>query len=69
MNGLEERLHQLVIEACSHRVGSAERQRNLTRIIRLINNKLWRESTPYYQDALQQTWVYFCQNICEGNTG
>ncbi len=69
MNGLEERLHQLVIEACSHRVGSAERQRNLTKIIRLINNKLWRESTPYYQDALQQTWVYFCQNICEGNTG
>ena len=68
-DGLEERLHQLVTEACRHRAGSAERQKNLTKIIRLIANKLWRENTPYYQDALQQTWVYFCQNICEGNTG
>jgi hypothetical protein len=62
-DGLEERLHQLVTEACRHRAGSAERQKNLTKIIRLIAHK------PYYQDALQQTWVYFCQNICEGNTG
>ena len=69
MNELEERLRQLVTDACSHRAGSAARQKNLTRIIRLVTNKLWKESTPYYQDALQQTWVYFCQNICEGNTG
>jgi hypothetical protein len=68
-DGLEERLHQLVTEACRHRAGSAERQKNLTKIIRLIAHKLWRENTPYYQDALQQTWVYFCQNICERNTG
>lgn len=71
MNELEERLHLLVTEACKHRAGSAQRQKNLTRIIRLVSPKLWRENTPYYQDALQQTWVYFCQNICEGieNTG
>jgi hypothetical protein len=69
MDGLEERLRQLVEKACSYRRGTAERQRNLTQVIRLITNKLWREHTPYYQDALQQTWVYFCQNICEGNTG
>jgi hypothetical protein len=69
MDGLEERLRQLVTDACRHRAGSVERQKNLTKIIRLITNKLWRESQPYYQDALQQTWVYFCQNICEGNTG
>ncbi len=69
MDGLEERLRQLVTQACSHQAGSAERQRNLTKIIRLISNKLWKETTPFYQDALQQTWVYFCQNICEGNTG
>jgi len=69
MSELEEQLRQLVTEACSHRAGSAERQKKLTRIIRLISNKLWKENTPYYQDALQQTWVYFCQNICEGNTG
>jgi hypothetical protein len=65
MNGLED----WVREACRHPAGSAQRQRYLTRIIRHIAPKLWRENTPYYQDALQQTWVYFCQNICEGNTG
>ena len=69
MNELEERLHWLVSEACKHPAGSAARQKNLTQIIRLVAPRLWRESTPYYQDALQQTWVYFCQNICEGRTG
>ncbi len=69
MDKLEERLRQLVTQACSHQPGSATRQKYLTNIIRLITDKLWREHTPYYQDALQQTWVYFCQNICEGNTG
>lgn len=69
MNEREERLDSLVTEGCKHPPGSAARQRNLTRIIRLIGPKLWRENTPYYPDALQQTWVYFCQNICEGKTG
>jgi hypothetical protein len=64
-----EQLHHLVTEACKYPAGSTQRQRNLTKIIRLITNKLWKENTPYYQDALQQTWLYFCQNICEGNTG
>lgn len=65
----EEQLSYLVAEARKYPAGSAERQKNLTKIIRLITNKLWKENTPYYQDALQQTWLYFCQNICEGNTG
>src|SRR4028118_167151 len=65
----EEQLPYLVTQACKYQAGSAQRQKNLTKIIRLIANKLWKENTPYYQDALQQTWVYFCQNICEGNTG
>ncbi|MBD0343862.1 MAG: sigma-70 family RNA polymerase sigma factor [Coleofasciculus sp. Co-bin14] len=69
MDGMDEQLRQLVTEACKHRPGSAERQKNLTKIIRLVSNKLWKENKPYYQDALQQTWVYFCQNICEGKTG
>jgi hypothetical protein len=68
MDGLEEQLRFLIREACNHRPGSAQRQRNLTKIIRLVARKLWKESTPYYQDALQQTWIYFCQNICESNT-
>ena len=64
-----EQLHHLVTEACKYPAGSTQRKKNLTKIIRLITNKLWKENTPYYQDALQQTWLYFCQNICEGNTG
>ncbi|NEO99742.1 MAG: sigma-70 family RNA polymerase sigma factor [Symploca sp. SIO2E9] len=69
MNQQEEQLRQLVKQACSHRPGSGERQKNLTKIIRLVTGKLWKENTPYYQDALQQTWIYFCQNLCEGKTG
>jgi hypothetical protein len=59
----------LVAEARSYLPGSVKRQKTLTKIIRLISNKLWREDTPYYQDALQQTLVYLCQNLCESNTG
>ena len=65
----EDQLRQLVKDACKHLPGTTQRQQNLTKIIRLTAPKLWRESTPYYQDALQQTWVHFCQNICEQNTG
>ena len=68
---LEEQLLYLIAQACQHPAGSAQRQKILTKIIRLVANKLWKENTPYYQDALQQTWLYFCHNIClcEGNTG
>jgi len=69
VNELESQLRLLVTEACKHPPGSPHRQKNLTRIIRLTSSKLWRENVPYYQDALQQTWVYFCQNICERSTG
>jgi hypothetical protein len=68
-DGLRGQLHQLVVQACQHPPGSPERQKNLTRIVSLVRPKLWRETTAYYQDALQQTWMYFCQNICEANTG
>ncbi|MDX2211943.1 MAG: hypothetical protein SFY66_01520 [Oculatellaceae cyanobacterium bins.114] len=69
MENLEEQIRQWVIEACKHPSGSPTRQRYLTKVIRYTTHKLWRESSPYYQDALQQTWVYFCQNVCERGTG
>ncbi|KAM3113678.1 sigma-70 family RNA polymerase sigma factor [Phormidesmis sp. 146-33] len=68
MSELEETLRRLVREACGHDRGSPVRQRNLTKIIRLVAPKLWKENKPYYADALQQTWVYFCRNLCEGDT-
>ncbi|MBD2464601.1 sigma-70 family RNA polymerase sigma factor [Oscillatoria sp. FACHB-1407] len=69
MENLEEQIRQWVIEACKHPSGSPTRQRYLTKVIRHTTSKLWRDSSPYYQDALQQTWVYFCQNVCERGTG
>jgi len=69
MNKVEQRLHTLVADTCRHPPGSVQRQRGLTQIIRLTTPKLWKDYSPYYADALQQTWMYFCRNICEGQTG
>jgi hypothetical protein len=68
MNHLEEQLRRLVAEACANPPGSQLRQKRLTQVIRLTSKRLWRESSPYYQDALQQTWLYFCHNVCEATT-
>ena len=61
-----EQLKQLILETCKYPSGSLERQRNLTKLIIAIkrSKKLWWENTPYYQDALQKTWIFFCQNLC-----
>ncbi|GAB1538997.1 hypothetical protein NUACC21_16620 [Scytonema sp. NUACC21] len=69
MDRLEELLSRLAEEACGHPPGSQQRQKLLTKIIRLTSGKLWRENSPFYQDALQQTWLYFCRNLCEATTG
>jgi hypothetical protein len=69
MSDLDRQLRELVERACSHPPGSAIRQKSLTQIVRTIDRKLWRESIPGYEDALQQTWLYFCRNICEATTG
>lgn len=69
MEKLSQSLSQIVKEACKYPPGSKERQKNLTQIIRLVKSKLWQENTAYYQDALQETWIYFCRNICQGNSG
>jgi hypothetical protein len=69
MADLDRQLRELVDRACSHPPGSAVRQKSLTQIIRTIDRKLWREYTAGYEDALQQTWLYFCRNICEATTG
>lgn len=68
MENISKTLAKLVQEACEYPPGNRERQKRLTQIIRLVNKKLWKENTVYYEDALQETWVYFCQNVCEGKT-
>ena len=66
-----EELKQLILETCKYPPGSLARQRNLTKLIIALerSQKLWRENTPYYQDALQQTWIFFCQHLCEADKG
>lgn len=71
-NNLNKQLHKLVAEACLQPPKSLMRRQKLSEIVRLIvkSGKLWQENTPHYNDALQQTWVYFCRNVCvcENNT-
>ncbi len=70
-HSLEQQLQGLVAHACQCAPDSLERRKYLTQMIGLIqgSGKLWREHSPYYEDALQQTWLFFCQNICESGTG
>lgn len=72
MNELDEQLRQLVAETCRHPRGSLERQRGLNQIVYLIqqSGKLLKGyGVPDREDALQQTWLYFCRNLCEATTG
>jgi hypothetical protein len=51
-------------QARNYPQGSRERNYYLTQIIRAVSPKLWKVNTPYYPDALQQTWTYFVKNVC-----
>ena len=68
---LDMDLRELVRVARQYPAGHLKRQQALTQIVRLVgrSRKLWTEHSPDYEDALQQTWLYFCQNICEAGTG
>jgi cytochrome c556 len=70
IGSLDVQLQQMLLEARRYPSGHFRRQQALTRMIRLIaqSKKLWQKNAPYYADALQQTWLYFCQNICEATT-
>lgn len=67
----DERIYQLVAETCRHPQGSLKWQQGLTKLISLIeeSKQLWQENTPYYEDAMQQTWIFLCQNLCQAGTG
>lgn len=69
---MDEHLDRLIVEICCHPPGSLERQRGLNRLIGQIqkSGKLLRgDGVPDREDALQQTWLYFCRNLCEATTG
>lgn len=64
LGNVDEYLSKLVGEACTHGRGSKGRQAKLKEVIRVVmkSDYLWRENKPYYEDALQQTWLYLCEN-------
>ncbi len=60
----QTQVHELVLKVRQYPSGSHQHNHYLTQIIRLIESKLWKFYTPYYADALQQTWFYFAKNVC-----
>lgn len=69
VSNLNQQLQQLVAEACSYPAKSLQRRQKLNEIVRVVtrSGKLWKENAPYYNDALQQTWLYFCRNLEQYN--
>ena len=69
---ISEDFHFLYLknQACQYPPDDVRRKIYLTRLIRgiLKSGRLWKESSPYYEDALQVTWIYCCQNLCEAVT-
>lgn len=69
MNELDLKLRQLITSACNYAPKSLQRQQALAKVYLLVmkSGKLWRENTPYYNDALQEMWEYCCQHPEEYN--
>ncbi len=69
MNELDLELRQLIASAILHLPKSLERQQLLARVHILVmkSGKLWKEHTPYYNDALQEMWEYCCEHPEEYN--
>jgi hypothetical protein len=58
-------LSKLAIEICQEPPGSHLRQRKLTLMIKELSRKLWKENSPYYADALQDTYLFMTRRLCD----
>jgi hypothetical protein len=67
---LYQELDRLVSEICQHPPGW-KRSRLLHQLLTKMKNSglIWKENLPYYEDALQEQWEFFCSNLCESRTG
>lgn len=67
---LNEELHALIREGLQYSPNSAQRRKIVNRILRKLqqSGKLWRISSPHYEDALSETWRYFWRNLWEADT-
>ena len=71
MDELEVKILQLIQETCQHPSSSLARQKGLNQIILLIQKtgKLLRGTgIPDAEEALQETWWFFCRNLCEATS-
>jgi hypothetical protein len=71
MDELEAKILQLIQQTCQHPSGSIARQKGLNQIILLIQKtgKLLRGTgIPDAEEALQETWWFFCRNLCEATS-
>ncbi|RMG05668.1 MAG: sigma-70 family RNA polymerase sigma factor [Cyanobacteria bacterium J055] len=71
---MDENIDRLIAKTCCCPKGSLERRRRLNQLIGEIqrSGKLLRGAGlahSDYEDALQQTWLYLCRNLCEPTTG
>ncbi|MBE9098310.1 sigma-70 family RNA polymerase sigma factor [Vacuolonema iberomarrocanum] len=73
-------VNRLIQDICGHAMGSLERRRGLNELVRTVQqaDRLWKAGPAIasgeipvedYYDALQQTWLYVCRNLCEAKTG
>jgi hypothetical protein len=68
MDELNEQLYALINAACQTSPEVWRRRKAVTQIIKLMqqSGKVWRgypSDAPYYEDALQKTWLWFCQSL------
>lgn len=65
MCDLDKKLKQLVADACALPPRSPKRQRIIQELHYWVttSKKLWKDSAPYYGDALQDMWVYCCEHL------
>lgn len=64
---LDKELRQLIHEACQHSERSSERRRLANRIIYKMqqSGQIKLQGSDHYEEALQQTWIWFGKKICE----
>jgi hypothetical protein len=68
---LYQDLDSLVIQICQETLNIWKRKRCLTQLVTKMKNSglIWKKDVPYYEDAVQEQWEFFCSNLWESRTG
>ncbi|MGB3267916.1 MAG: hypothetical protein WBA89_28675 [Microcoleus sp.] len=68
---LYQELDILVTQICQETSNPWKRKRLLSQLVIKMTNSglIWKDNVPYYEDALQEQWVFFSSNLCESRTG